>query len=63
MTIDVDAESSVLFDAPEAAGRLSIMSHQAYGALVGVPRLLSILERHGVRATFFVPGFTAWKKL
>ena len=59
LTFDVDGESSVLFDAPDAARRLSVMSHQAYGPLVGVPRILSILERHGVRATFFVPGFTA----
>lgn len=59
LTFDVDGESSVLFDAPEAAGRLSVMSHQAYGPSVGVPRILGILERHQVRATFFVPGFTA----
>lgn len=59
LTFDVDAESSVLFDAPDAARRLSIMSHQAYGPLVGVPRILAILDRHDVRATFFVPGFTA----
>ena len=25
----------------------------------GLPRLLRILARHGARATFFVPGFTA----
>lgn len=59
LTFDVDAESSVLFDAPDARSRLSIMSHQAYGARVGVPRILGILRRHDVRATFFVPGFTA----
>jgi len=35
------------------------MSHQSYGPLVGVPRILGILERHHVTATFFVPGFTA----
>lgn len=59
LTFDVDGESSVLFDAPDAADRLSVMSHQAYGPLVGVPRILEILERHEVHATFFVPGFTA----
>ncbi len=59
LTFDVDGESSVLFDAPDAADRLSVMSHQAYGPLVGVPRILEILERHDVHATFFVPGFTA----
>ena len=59
ITFDVDAESGVLADAPEAASRLSVMTHQAYGPRTGVPRLLRILERRGVRATFFVPGYTA----
>jgi peptidoglycan/xylan/chitin deacetylase (PgdA/CDA1 family) len=58
-TFDVDAESAVLGPAPEAATRMSVMSHQAYGPLVGVPRILSILERQGIRSTFFVPGYTA----
>jgi peptidoglycan/xylan/chitin deacetylase (PgdA/CDA1 family) len=35
------------------------MSHQRYGPRVGVPRILRMLERTGVRATFFVPGLTA----
>lgn len=58
-TFDVDAESPVLFEQPAAAGWLDVMSHQAYGPRTGVPRLLRLLERRGVRATFFVPGFTA----
>lgn len=35
------------------------MSHQAYGPLIGVKRILDMLDRHGMRSTFFVPGFTA----
>src|SRR5687768_18463636 len=35
------------------------MSHQRYGPLVAVPRLLQLLEDLGVPATFFVPGWTA----
>jgi peptidoglycan/xylan/chitin deacetylase (PgdA/CDA1 family) len=58
-TFDVDAESPVLFEQPAAAGWLDVMSHQAYGPRTGLPRLLRLLERRGVRATFFVPGFTA----
>jgi len=58
-TFDVDAESAILADSPAAARRLSVMTHQAYGPLTGLPRLLRILERHGIRATFFVPGYTA----
>lgn len=59
LTFDVDAESAVLSTDPAAASRASLMSHQAYGPLAGVPRLLGMLERHQVRATFFVPGYTA----
>ena len=58
-TFDVDAESAVLWGSPGNADRMSVMSHQAYGPLVGVPRLLGMLERHGIRSTFFVPGYTA----
>ena len=58
-SFDVDAESVVLAELPAAASRMSVMSHQAYGPLTGLPRLLRILERHRVRSTFFVPGYTA----
>ncbi|TDO14873.1 polysaccharide deacetylase [Mycobacterium sp. BK086] len=58
-TFDVDAESAVLNVDAAHADRMSVMSHQAYGPLVGVPRLLAMLARHDVRSTFFVPGYTA----
>jgi peptidoglycan/xylan/chitin deacetylase (PgdA/CDA1 family) len=58
-TFDVDAESCVLAHDPASSSRMSLMSHQAYGPRVGVPRLLRLLERQQVTATFFVPGFTA----
>ena len=58
-TFDVDAESAVLWNAPGNAARMSVMSHQAYGPLVGVPRLLRLLDHHQIRSTFFVPGYTA----
>jgi len=60
-TFDVDAESAVLWNAPHNADRMSVMSHQAYGPLVGVPRLLRILDTHRIRSTFFVPGYTAYR--
>jgi peptidoglycan/xylan/chitin deacetylase (PgdA/CDA1 family) len=59
LSFDVDAESGVLWESPDTARRLGIMSHQAYGPRAGLPRLLRILARHEARATFFVPGFTA----
>jgi peptidoglycan/xylan/chitin deacetylase (PgdA/CDA1 family) len=56
---DLDAESAVLAVDPGAATRMSVMSHQSYGPLTGVPRLLRLLDNHAIRATFFVPGYTA----
>ena len=56
---DMDAESVVLTANPANANRLSVMSHQAYGPLTGMPRILSLLERHNLTATFFCPGYTA----
>ena len=58
-TFDLDAESPLLFDHPETARQLDVMSHQAYGPRTAVPRLLRILDRQAIRATFFVPGFSA----
>lgn len=58
-TFDVDAESAVLWGDEGAAARMSVMSHQAYGPLVGIPRILDLLDRHQIPSTFFVPGHTA----
>ena len=58
-TFDVDAESAVLWGNEAVAARMSVMSHQAYGPLVGIPRILDLLEQHQIRSTFFVPGHTA----
>lgn len=59
LTFDVDAESAILDINRRAANRMTAMSHQAYGPTIGVPRLLALLGRHELRATFFVPGYTA----
>ena len=37
----------------------AMLARGEYGARVGVPRLLELLDRHALRATFFVPGHTA----
>ena len=58
-TFDLDAEAAVLSAVAGSASRMSVMSHQEYGPLVGVPRLLRLLSRLGIRSTFFVPGYTA----
>lgn len=56
---DMDAESVALTTDPESRNRLSVMSHQAYGPVTGMPRILAMLKRHHLHATFFCPGFTA----
>ena len=58
-TFDVDAESAILWGNEGVGARMSVMSHQAYGPLVGIPRILDLLEQHQVPSTFFVPGHTA----
>lgn len=35
------------------------LSRGEYGARVGIGRILDLLDRHGIKATFFVPGHTA----
>jgi peptidoglycan-N-acetylglucosamine deacetylase len=59
LTFDVDAEAPILAESGLYARNLGVMSHQAYGPLVGVPRILDLLRNYSVPATFFVPGWTA----
>ena len=59
LTFDMDAEAAVLTADISALHRMSPMSHQSYGPLVGVPRILALLKRHDLRATFFIPGYSA----
>lgn len=57
LTFDFDALSVWLtgFPPPTPAK----LSRGEYGARVGVPRILALLARYGIQATFFVPGHTA----
>jgi peptidoglycan-N-acetylglucosamine deacetylase len=59
LSFDVDAESVVLAEDPRHAANAMLMSHQAYGPTVGVPRIVGVLAEYGVTSTFFVPGLTA----
>jgi peptidoglycan-N-acetylglucosamine deacetylase len=56
LSFDCDHETNELRDGGKSIGRLS---WGQYGSLVGIPRILDVLHRHDVRATFFVPGVTA----
>ena len=62
LSFDVDAETPILVEGRHHAGNAGVMSHQAYGPLVGVPRILDLLAEYSLPATFFVPGLTARDK-
>ena len=59
LSFDVDAESGHVFRQPEqAATRLDVMEERRFGPRTGVPRILRLLEKYDLPATFFVPGYT-----
>jgi peptidoglycan/xylan/chitin deacetylase (PgdA/CDA1 family) len=55
-SFDSDHETNELRDGGESIGKLS---QGQYGNRQGIPRILGILKRHSVPASFFVPAVTA----
>lgn len=58
-TFDFDAEEMWIGEDPANADKPGVLSQGTYGAKVAVPLILELLERHGIRATFFVPARVA----
>jgi len=56
LSFDSDHETNELRDGGNSIGR---MAWGQYGNRVGVPRILDTLDRHGVKATFYVPAVAA----
>lgn len=56
LTFDFDALSPWVYDM--GPGNVAAISRGEFGA-VAVPRILAMLERHAIPATFFIPGHTA----
>jgi peptidoglycan-N-acetylglucosamine deacetylase len=56
LTFDLDAETMWTSRDPKNAERPIVLSQGAYGWKVGTGRILDLLDRHGIKATFFVPG-------
>ena len=56
LSFDSDHETNELRDGGKSIGR---MSWGEYGARVGVPRILDLLGRHSVKASFYVPAVAA----
>jgi peptidoglycan-N-acetylglucosamine deacetylase len=59
LTFDVDAESAWLGEGPEYERRLTTLSQAGYGPVRGLGRILDLLDAHGIKSTFYVPGHTA----
>lgn len=55
---DVDAETAWIGSDRRNAERLVTASYGGYEGRVGIGKILELLARHEVRATFFIPGWT-----
>ncbi|HTW65427.1 MAG TPA: polysaccharide deacetylase [Bryobacteraceae bacterium] len=60
-TFDFDAETLWISRDPANWKRPGTLSQGTYGAKAGVPKILDLLREYGLKATFFVPGWTAEK--
>lgn len=59
LTFDVDAETLWIGGDLTRLHKPGMLSQGTYGARVAVPLILDLLQRTGLPATFFVPGWTA----
>lgn len=59
LTFDLDGETLWRCRDPENANKPVTLSQGRYGPETGLPRILKLLDRYEIKATFFVPGFTA----
>jgi len=57
LTFDLDAETLWLSRNPQSADCPGVLSQGTYGAKVATPRILAMLNRLDLKATFFVPGW------
>lgn len=56
VSFDFDAEELWIGENPANADAPGVLSQGAYGPKVGVPLILKLLRKHGITATFYVPG-------
>ena len=56
LSFDSDHETNELRD---GGGSISKLSQGQYGNRKGVPRILDVLKKHGVPASFYVPAVVA----
>jgi peptidoglycan/xylan/chitin deacetylase (PgdA/CDA1 family) len=56
ISFDFDAEEVWIGEDPANANRPGVLSQGTYGPKVAMPLILNLLKRHGVTATFYIPG-------
>jgi peptidoglycan/xylan/chitin deacetylase (PgdA/CDA1 family) len=59
LTFDVDGEAGYLGEGEEFERRLTTLSEGRFSVIRGLPRILDLLRSLDIKATFFVPGYTA----
>lgn len=59
LTFDIDAEAPWIGAGEAYRRRLTLLSEGRYGITRGLPRILKLLSRLEVPATFFIPGYVA----
>ena len=59
LSFDLDGVSGVINRDPNSRKYPSLMSMRDFGPQVATPRILDLLDRHEIKATFYVPGFIA----
>ena len=57
LTFDLDAETFWFSRTMDSMYSPNLMAEGAYGPKVGVPRILEMLDRQQLKATFFIPGW------
>ena len=59
LTFDLDAETLWWEDTGTMTGLPGPLSQGRYGPRVGLPKILDLLSRHELRATFYIPSWVA----
>ena len=56
---DIDGQAGAIYGRPENAELPGVMSMREYGPAVATRRILDLLDRYGLKSTFFIPAFVA----
>ncbi len=56
---DVDAETAWIGNNPSNVDRMVTTSHGGYDARVGISKIVQLMDELAIKATFFIPGWTA----